>query len=190
MRISEGKTDPVWIRHLPARQSYFLHHQFSAKSHSDFTAQPWGTREPWAPSRLPFISSRIHLFKSHGGSVCIYAAKLFCSKAVFDAKEKLFFVTHILKMLQMESVQVFLTWPGWNTWILVLCKWYHSPETSLLAGLIFKSWPAAAHLILCLWLSWHSHQDFMHSLTKIQASTCPFFLSQEPHSETCFLIIC
>lgn len=83
MRISKGKTDPVWIRHLPARQSYFLHPQFSVKTHGDFTAQPWGTHEPWAPSRLPFISSRIHLFRSHGGSVCIYAAKLFCSKAVW-----------------------------------------------------------------------------------------------------------
>lgn len=126
------------------------------------------------------------------GAQSVFMQQSYFAAKLFDAKEKLFFVeqSHILKMVQMGSVQVSLTWPGWNTWILILWRWYHRPETSLLASLIFESWSAAVHLILCLWLSWHSHQAFMHSLTKIQASTCPFFLSQDPHSETCFLIIC
>lgn len=28
---------------------------------------------------------------------------------------------------------------AWLKYLNTLCKWYHSPQTSLLAGLIFKS---------------------------------------------------
>lgn len=42
-----------------------------------------GLVKPLAPSKLPFISNRMHLFTSHQGSVCNDAAK------TFDAKEKL-----------------------------------------------------------------------------------------------------
>lgn len=155
MRISKGKADPVWIRHLPAQQNYLLHPQFSAKTQSDFRAQTWGTCEPWAPSRLPFISSRMHLFKSHGCSDCIYAAKLFCSKAVWCKRKAVFCraVTCILKMVQMGSVQVSLTWPGWNTWIpCVSGITAHRPPCLL-------AWSSNPDLQQCIWSGAYGFPD-------------------------------
>lgn len=45
------------------------------------------------------------------------------------------------------------------------------------------------HLILCLWLCWNSHQDFMHSLIRSKHPPAHFPFSGTPQ-QTCFLIIC
>ena len=95
-----------------------LHPQFSAEIHSNFRARPWWTCEPLAPSKLPFINNRMHLFKSHRGSVCIEAAKLlFCSKAVW-CERKAAFVKHS---------QVSWKWCRWD-----LCRFLSPGPTEIL----------------------------------------------------------
>lgn len=65
-----------------------LHPQFSAEIHTDFRAQPRGTCDPLAPSKLPFINKIMHLFKSHRAQSAFMQQSYFAAKP-FDAKEKL-----------------------------------------------------------------------------------------------------